>query len=243
MVKKVITVIELLLILLIIFCAVFLGRYFYSSHKSQTEINELKKKITEEIDYSKYRNGMFDAYSTLYNDNNDFSGWVKIPGTSIDYPVMQHSDNDYYIHRNFRGEYQYSGLPFADSQCDLVNPGSNTVIYAHNMKDGTMFAPLLKYKDRSFYDTHKEIIFNTLYDAGEYEIIAAFCTSPSEFQYHSFINAKSKREFDEFIAHAKRISFYDTGETADFSDKLLTLSTCAYDNNGERFAVVAKLIK
>lgn len=240
--KKLFTAIELLLILIVFACAGFLGFYFYQGHQTKAEIKEIKEQIPEEVDYTQYRDGIFDAYYDLYTQNEDFSGWLKVPGTAIDYPVMQAEDNEYYLHRDFNEEYRYSGIPFADYQCDLYAPSANIIIYAHNMKDGSMFASLSKYKDKGFYEKNKIISFNTLYDTGEYEIIGAFRTTPKRFNYHEFIDAQSSADFDTFISGVKRLSFYDTGVSAKYGDKLLTLSTCASDSDGERFVVVAKKI-
>ena len=240
--KKLITVIELLLILVFLSCAGFLGFYFYQGHAAKVEIEELKKQLPDEVDYTQYHDGVFDAYYDLYTQNEDFSGWLKVPGTAIDYPVMQSKDNEFYLHRDFYKEYRYSGIPFADYQCDLYAPSANIIIYAHNMKDGSMFASLSKYKDKEFYEQNKIISFNTLYDTGEYEVIGAFRTTPARFNYHEFIDAQSKADFDIFISGVKRLSLYDTGVEAGYGDKLLTLSTCAYNSDDERFVVVAKKI-
>ena len=240
--KKLIAVIELLLILVVFVCAGFLGLYFYQGHKTKTEIEEIKEQIPEEVDYTKYRDGIFDAYYDLYTQNEDFSGWIKVPGTAIDYPVMQAGDNEFYLHRDFNKAYRYSGIPFADYQCDLYTPGANIIIYAHNMKDGSMFATLSKYKDKTFYEQNKIISFNTLYDTGEYEVIGAFRTTPKRFNYHEFTDDQSRADFDTFISGVKRLSLYDTGVSAEYGDKLLTLSTCAYNSDDERFVVVAKKI-
>ncbi len=240
--KKIMTVIELLLILVITVCALFFGLYFWQGHKTKTEVEELKEQIPVEVDYSQYHDGIFDAYYELYTQNEDFSGWLKVPGTPIDYPVMQAKDNEFYLHRDFYKERRYSGIPFADYQCDLYTPSTNIIIYAHNMKDGSMFGGLSEYEDKAFYERNKIISFNTVYAKGEYEVIGAFRTTPARFSYHEFINAGSEAEFDAFISNVKKLSIYDTNSSAQFGDKLLTLSTCAYNTDDERFVVVAKKI-
>ena len=241
-VKKLLTVVELLLILVVFACALFLGFYFYQSHQTKTEMVEIKEQIPEEVDYTKYRDGIFDVYYDLYTQNEDFSGWIKVPNTAIDYPVMQAEDNEFYLHSDFYKEYRYSGIPFADYQCDLYTPSTNIIIYAHNMKDGSMFASLSKYKDEEFYKQNKIISFNTLYDTGEYEVIGAFRTTPKQFNYHEFIDAKTRADFDTFISGVKRLSLYETDVNAEYGDRLLTLSTCSHNSDGERFVVVAKKI-
>lgn len=115
------------------------------------------------------------------------------------------------------------------------------------MSNGSMFAHLEKFKSKDFWCEHRMITFNTLTDKQEYEIVAVFRTvvytdSPEAFKFYRFIDAESANEFDDFIAKSKELSFYDTGVTAEYSDKLITLSTCEYSRNNSRLVVVAKRI-
>lgn len=241
--KKILTVIELLLIFIVLVCGVFLGLYLWQGHETKTEVEELKEQIPDEPDEEQTTDdGVFEAYYDLYKQNPDFVGWVKVPGTNIDYPVMQADDNEFYLHRSFDKDYRYSGMPFADYQCDMYTPSTNIIIYAHNMKDGSMFADLSDYEDKSFYERNKVISFNTLYSKGDYEVIGAFHTTPSRFAYHEFIDCAGAEEFDAFIAGVKERALYGTDSSASYGDKLLTLSTCAYGTDNDRFVVVAKKI-
>ena len=129
----------------------------------------------------------------------------------------------------------------------MQKPSDNLVIYGHHMKNGSMFAHLDKFKSESFWSEHKTIAFNTLTDRQKYEIVAVFRTvvytdSPDAFKYYRFVDAGNANEFDSFIAKCKELSFYDTGVTAAYGDKLITLSTCEYSRNNSRLVVVAKRI-
>ena len=129
----------------------------------------------------------------------------------------------------------------------MQKPSANLAIYGHHMKNGSMFAHLDKFKSESFWSEHKTIAFNTLTDRQEYEIVAVFRTvvytdSPDAFKYYRFVDAGNANEFDSFIAKCKELSFYDTGVTAAYGDKLITLSTCEYSRNNSRLVVVAKRI-
>lgn len=252
--KKIGTILQIICLVVFLGCGAYLGKYFYDSHKAQSELHELQKLVEdntpeEEAPETEIRaeNGMLMSYYDLYNQNNDMIGWLKIPNTKINYPVM-HTDNsnDEYLHKNFEKEYQYCGLPFMDYQCDADKPSDNVIIYAHNMKDGSMFASLLKYEDEDFYNQHPIIYFDTLYERGQYEILFVFRTKTGildEFRYYDFINAGNAEEFSSFIEQAKSIAIYDTQKTAEYGDKLLTLSTCSYNTSNERFVVIAKRIK
>ncbi len=254
--KKVLIIVQLLFLCVFLACAGYLAKYFYDSHRAQDDIAELQQMVdetgkgeedntgSEEMPTARASNGMLQKYYELYLQNEDIVGWISIPNTPIDYPVMYRQDNnDYYLHRNFKKEYQYSGLPFLDYQCSLADPSANLIIYAHNMKDGTMFAPLTEYKNKSYYDNHKTIKFDTMYEEDEYEVVGAFSTtvgSADEFKYHEFVNAYTEDEFYGYIDKVKELSYYKTDVNPVFGEYLLTLSTCSYGSSNERFVVVAR---
>ena len=115
------------------------------------------------------------------------------------------------------------------------------------MNDGSMFAGLMKFKDKSFWEKHKTISFDTLTDRQTYEVIAVFKTvvytdSPESFKYYQFVNAENAEDFTAYVEKCKELSLYDTDVTAEYGDKLLTLSTCEYSRTNGRLVVVAKLI-
>ena len=136
------------------------------------------------------------------------------------------------------------GVPYVQENCDL-GLSDNCVIYGHHMNNGSMFADLCKYADEDFYRQHKTIRFDTLSDFGEYEIVAAFKTaaySEQGFKYYHFVNADSAEDFDAYIAKCKELALYDTGVSAEYGDKLITLSTCEYSRQNGRMVVVAKQV-
>ena len=126
-------------------------------------------------------------------------------------------------------------------------PSDNVVIYGHHMKNGSMFADLEKFKSKEFWQEHKTISFSTVTDRYEYEIVAVFKTvvytdSPDSFKYYHFVNAETPEDFSAFIEKCRELSLYDTGVSAEYGDKLITLSTCEYSRTNGRFVVVAKRI-
>ena len=131
--------------------------------------------------------------------------------------------------------------------CDVLKPSDNLVIYGHHMNNGSMFADLEKFKDEDFWRGHKTIAFHTLTEKNEYEILAVFKTvvytdSPEAFKYYRFTDAQSPEEFDAYIEKCKGLSLYDTGVSAEYGDKLITLSTCEYSRTNGRLVVVAKKV-
>lgn len=248
-VKKWLTVIQVLLILIFACCGGYVGKYFYNAHKAQAEYDELKKIVDEHTstdamgNYEEKlaENGMLEQYYELYSKNNDMVGWLNIPDTVVDYPVVQAKDNDFYLHKDFYKNYQFCGIPFIDYQS--AQTSFNSVIYAHNMKNGSMFAAVAKYEDKNYYNTHKIINYDTLYKKGRYEVIAAFATtvgSKNEFKYYEYADIEDESGFNEYLNKVKAVSFYNTGVTAEYGDNLITLSTCAYHTSNERFVVVAR---
>lgn len=187
----------------------------------------------------------FEKYAAVYEQNSDFVGWISIENTNIDYPVMQTIDNpNYYLRRSFEKQYSDYGVPYVQENCDLEF-SDNCVLYGHHMNNGTMFADLCKYADEDFYREHKTIRFDTLSGFGEYEVVAAFKTvvySEQGFKYYHFTRTDSAEDFDAYISKCKELSFYDTGVSAEYGDKLITLSTCEYSRTNGRMVVVAKKV-
>lgn len=186
-------------------------------------------------------------YNAPFLKNNDMVGWIKIEGTSVDYPVMQTPDDpDYYLKRNFERQYSDYGVPYADSQCDVFSPSDNIIIYGHHIKNGNMFGALEDYKNQSFYEKHKIIRFDTLTGLGEYMILAVFQTvlyTDDGFAYYDFVDSDGESEFNAYVSKCKELSLYETNVTAEYGDKLLTLSTCEYFAENGRLVVVAKKIE
>ena len=155
-------------------------------------------------------------------------------------------NEDYYLRRNIYKKYSYYGTPYLAKYCD-VNNSDNLVIYGHHIKNNSMFGELENYKKEAFYNDHKFIKFYTLQDnitiEHNYEIIALFKTivySENEFKYYSFNNAKDSEDFNDYVSRVKQLELYETCKTANYGDKLITLSTCEYSRKNGRIVVVAK---
>ncbi len=187
---------------------------------------------------------VLEEYAAIYEKNPDFAGWIQIEGTTVDYPVMQSVEEpDFYLRRNFDGNYSIYGVPYIQADCDLLT-SDNLVIYGHHMDDGTMFAALCDYMDEEFYKAHRIIRFDTWYSHGSYEVIAAFKTVGTQagFAYHHFVDAGQPQEFDAFVAACRERTPYEMDATASYGDRLITLSTCEYTRYEGRMVVVAKKI-
>lgn len=186
------------------------------------------------------------GYEILRAKNPDTAGWVTVPGTPIDYPVMQSVDRpNYYLKHNFDKSKSSYGVPYAAEHCDLTGNCPNVVIYGHHMKNGTMFAGLMKYTDQSFWQAHPYLWFDTLDEPGLYEIIGAVRASASDREEEIFhlAYADTEEEYQAFIEELKKRSMYNTGLDAEYGDPLVTLITCEYTRDEGRLLVTARKVE
>ena len=186
------------------------------------------------------------SYQNLYWENTDMVGWILIEGTSIDYPVMQTlADPNYYLKHDFEKNYTDYGCPFMQADCDALAPSDNLIIYGHNMKDGSMFADLAKYRSKDFWQLHKTVWFDTALGSCAYEIFAVIHTTvqadaADAFPFYWFMDAAAPEDFTSYVSACKARALYDTGIFAEYGDKLLTLSTCDNITDNGRLLVIAK---
>lgn len=184
----------------------------------------------------------------LYLENSDMVGWIQIEGTSIDYPVMQTpADPNYYLKHDFEKRYTDYGCPFMQADCDAIASSDNLIIYGHNMKDGSMFADLAKYGSKDFWQAHKTVWFDTALGSSAYEIFAVIHTTVQADAddvslFYRFVDAASPEEFADYVSACQARALYDTGISAQYGDKLLTLSTCDNITDDGRLLVIAKRI-
>lgn len=183
-------------------------------------------------------------YAALLEENPDLVGWISIEGTDISYPVMQSPEEpNFYLTHGFDREPSKYGCPYAQEDCDVSAPSDNVILYGHHMRNGSMFAQLVNYTDEAFYRAHPTLRFDTLTDRAEYEILAVVRTraDAAGLPYRQFVDAADEVEFDAYIERCRRLACYDTGVSAEYGDKLLTLSTCeSFLDSEARLIVVAK---
>ncbi len=201
----------------------------------KSKINKKKKDYPSERAYAD-----FDALS---KKNSETIGWIQIPSTPINYPVVYSKDANKYLNVSFNGKRSIAGAIFCCGSLDFEKPSQNITIYGHNMgyyKTG-MFSMLRYYKEKSFYNNHSLIYFSTPYRTGTYKIFAAFNIHvPNTFNYTQS-NFLGEKDFLEFIREVKKRSFYDMGVEVTKADEIITLSTCdrTFDRNDGRLVVMA----
>ena len=253
-----------ILISIIVICLGYVAFYYINAAISQNKNDKLAdisakdynvktpktgRVFTQKLDVVYLGPEVLEKYKTLHDKNKNLIGWIKIADTNIDYPVVQsvNGNGEFYLDHDFDGKEDRNGTLFMDDKCDAKLPSDNLIIYGHNMKSGKMFGELTQYKSEKFYERHKKIFFDTIYDEGTYEVMYAFNShiySEGEiaFKYYQFIEPNSEEEFKSAMKSMAELSIYDTGVSAEWGDDLLTLSTCDYDESQGRFVVVAKKV-
>ena len=241
-----------IVILFIIFLAgvIYISDYVARSIKDKKDNeNILSNVVVEEEQITETKTEKMLELEELKKENEEIIGWLEIEGTKINYPVVQTTDNDFYLTHNYKKEKSSAGSLFLDKDFDLENGSSNYLIYGHRSTRGLMFEDLMKYAKKDFYKEHTKIKFTTEKEDAIYEILAVFYSrvyyksEKNVFRYYFFVNAETEKEFNDYVTNAKKASIYDTGVTAEYGDQLLTLSTCEYSQEDGRFAIVAKKIE
>lgn len=212
--------------------------------------NDLESSVhsTDEtlIDNAEETIAILNPYAESFKENEDMAGWLVVPGTNIDYPIMWTPDDEnFYLYRDFEKKDNNNGCLILDTDSCLNPLTTNLIIHGHNMKSGAMFGNLTDYEDEDYYKEHKEIILYTKECQRNYEILAVFRSqvykkSQDVFKFYKFFEANTEEEFTDFYDNIKELSLYDTGVTAEFGDHFITLSTCVYHVTNGRFVVVAK---
>ncbi|MCM1191396.1 MAG: class B sortase [Butyrivibrio sp.] len=250
-------------------CLGYFGIYAWNSYRTGSnyeKLSELKgsKPIVDQVEPAKPNGPLYtldeapepkevlDEYKNLLIKYKKLIGWLifddKAIGGESGFPVMQTSDNEYYLKHNMDQEEDKNGTIFLDKDCDVLKPSTNFIVYGHHMKSGRMFGKLDLYEDQKYCEEHPYIWFDTIYEKGKYEVMYVFRSRVYNedeivFKYYQFIDANSQQEFDSYMEEMASVSLYDTGVTAEYGDQLLTLSTCDYQEKNGRFVVVAKKIK
>ena len=243
------------LILLIVFFS--FGYVFYDNYTSMKNVSEIQEKITQVIQISDSEKIMEDLnenkdeddklivnedIAVLLQENPETVGWLKVNETNIDYPVVQSNNNEFYLNHNYYMESDNNGWVFMDYRNSTEELSDNIIIYAHNRyHSGVMFGTLQNALRYSWYSNpdNQIITLNTLYDDLEYQIFSIYKISVTN-DYMRVIFSDDADRLD-FYTMLKDRSIYDFGVTLSGDDKIITLSTCADEDN--RYVVHAVLLK
>ena len=230
-------------ILLVVCLAVFLysaGNLLnigYKYHKLDSDNKKLQEEVVTEVKQDSPLDRKID-FNQLKSINEDIVGWIYIPNTNIDYALLKGKTNDTYIHTNYEKKYSFGGSIFLDEDNDASMTDSNTIIYGHNMKNGRMFAPLMKFKNKECFDKHQIIEFITPNEKAIYHIVCVAKVKADD-SWYSFIEDSGESQYNERIKELYSKSLYHSDYEFGYNDEFLTLSTCEYSQNDGRLIVVA----
>ena len=180
--------------------------------------------------------------SAYLAQNPDFVAWLRIPGTNVDYPVVQTDNPDYYLNHTFSGKSSVVGTLFSLADADYAAPGRNIAIYGHHLRSSgeKMFTSLMRYKNPDFYEDNKTVMLDSLYRHREYTIFAVMNMKVGDWE-PSRTTFSGDAAFMAFVNRAKSESLYDTGVEVDADDHILTLITCdrSYAGKEGRLVILA----
>ena len=209
----------------------------YANEKIKDEL--LSQRKDNPVEESKVEN--LEKFEPLLKINEDIVGWVQVPNTKVNYPVVKTTDNDFYLHHNIKKEKSVAGSIFMDYRNNENVEDRNTIIYGHNMKDGSMFKDLVNYKKQEFLKENQTIEFSNLKDEMQWMIFSVYITD-TNFNY---IRTKfvDDEDYERFLNEISSKSMYDTQTNVSKEDQIVTLSTCTYEFKNARLAIHAKRVK
>ena len=216
----------------LIYSSYQLIRWQLDNNKTNKVANNIKIISHEEI---KEDNTISIDFNNLLLENKEVVGWLKVNGTSIDYPVVKHNNNDYYLNHSFDGKSNTAGWIFMDTRNNHNNLDFNTIIYGHGRRDGSMFGSLFKTLNKDWIQNKDNLTINftTLNHSYLFQIFSIYYIDTTD----DYININYNQELLKRIINRSIYSF-NTDVTLD--DKILTLSTCY--NNEKKLVLHAKLV-
>lgn len=238
--KKIIYIISMILFIIIILLVIMF--VFNKNSNKQLDVNiERNDNVTNPINYSDVINNMREEYN-----NNDIKGVLEIENTDYKVPILQGSDNDYYLNHDAYGNSNYMGSIYLDYRVD-IDSSRKLLIYGHNSSRVDMpFKILEEYYDKEYYNDHKYVDITTETTKKRYEIFSVY-VEPTDYSYMN-INFNSDEEYLEHLNKLKNKSMYDTGVEIESDDEILIFQTCSthkdYQNYSKKYLlVISKRVK
>ena len=216
-----------------------------------SDVRETSDGTTEYVDdnYNKYsfEIGSTIDFEQLKEINPDTIGWISIPVVGIEYPLVQGTDNDYYLHHAHNKAEMYAGAIFMDYRSSADFSDRHTFIYGHHMQDSSMFSKLLYYDDEDFYNAHSDENFFYIYTEENVRVYQIFAVADTDVYTHPIpfsLSVPSIYSVEEFVAAVREVQLYDTGlANLTENDSIVTLMTCQTNSQSDtRHLVYGKLI-
>ena len=248
-------VISVILALSFFFIAVFAGYHLIREHRERQESADSYSDLEELISFPEFppsedtdetdstESGETEQvpagpevdFTELTSINGDCVAWIYIEGTAVNYPVVQGSDNSYYLKHLFNGKWNSAGCIFLDSRVSEDISDRHSIIYGHHMKDGTMFSGLTKYKKQSYYDEHPEGLLITPDCTYRIEFFAGYVASVEDPSWKT--KFESDADFEAWIKEAQKLSWFTSPLSPAVTEKIITLSTCSYEFENARYVL------
>ena len=232
--------IYLIIIIICIFVMLVSGYKIIEWTKDNQKTKKISSQINELVTIDENDKNNVDI-SNIYSINSDCVGWIKMESLNINYPLVQTTNNDFYLTNSFDKTYNKAGWIFVDYRNILDGTDRNIVIYGHNRRDGSMFGNLKNIlKDQKNIDKKDMKILLVINNKiQEYHVFSAYSISKEKYYLTTYFN--NDKEFQDYINRAINNSVIDFNKNVSIEDKIITLSTCA-DNNKDRVVVHAKII-
>lgn len=234
-------VITVCLIGIILVSGYKIGKTMWEYQVAKSAYTNISEK-TAKVDPKQFT-GVVD-WNALKNVNPDVQGWLYQKGTVINYPVVQGTDNDTYLHTRFDKQWSGGGTLFVDCRMEKDFKGFNSIIYGHHMKDGSMFRSIRGYtKEDGYYDKHKTLELATPHGNYHLVVFSAFITKATdEDTYKMTYDEAEKQAYIDRAWERSELPITKNSVDVTKNDRLVTLSTCAYDYEEARYIVMCKMV-
>lgn len=226
--------------LIIIATGIYTAVTFSDIQKSKKEALALAELTTFDVNEGAFNKsydgvtfpgGMLEEYKAAYAANDHLVGWIKVPETTIDFPVVQCENNDAYLHYDFYRNENERGSIYLDCRNDIVGDDTSFIVYGHNFYDGTMFSPLENYENLEFYKKAPVIEFNTIFNKKKWKVFSVFITTATAAEDNGYLfnyiyPYLKDDNYKAFLDELNKRSLINTTVDVNTSDKILILSTC-----------------
>ena len=225
-----------ILVIMILFSLYKIGTILYGYYQGNSQYEEV-----QEIAKTEEKEASGIDFTALRKINEDVKAWIFLEDTSMDYPVLQTTNNDYYLYHMFNDEENGAGSIFIDYRNEKPFKDFVTVLHGHRMKDGSMFKPLVQYCDPEFYKEHKVIEITTPKQKYDCKVFAATTIPADSDLYQFYFYGDEDRAY--YLDRLAAVNELDTDVKVDVDDKIVMMSTCTAQLDDNRYCVFGKLVK
>lgn len=210
----------------------------------------LKQEYRKKYPNIKFPDNLLLKYYPVYAQNQDLAGWISVPEYKVDYPIMQSTDNDYYLRKNIDKKYDVWGVPFFDYRNKFNPNDQNLIVFGHNSSQfkNKMFAALNAYATVEGFKKAPVIKCDSIYEEMYWKVYAVYITNSKSkddngHYFNYIVNKFSEDAFGEYLYEVKSRALYETGIDIKPDDHILTISTCNYSFKDARMVIVCRQIR